>query len=416
MGFGHAPGSLQIVQGADGSYSAVNPRTGQMELVFNDNDTSRMYFQSDGGMPASAAPASRPEFHSDNSSTWDNFMERVVLGGLGALGGVAGGALLGGEAAVGGAAGAEAGGAAAGGMSAADAATLGGMTEGTGGALSGEASGGGSMWDWLDEFSTPGDPSDVGTYGTSGIESAPAPGGDGLYNDPNYGGDFGSFDPGGNGVYTGNGTLYNGQSPSFWDKLAGYGGKLLNPLLAAAGRAGAGGSRPGGSGGGMSMGDMAFNSTPFLLSAALANSQRNDINPYLDRLNSISDRFAGNESPYLKSLTDPYDMSTARGRGDLTMRLGDRGMTGSSFGNMDLGNFDYMRDVGRGNMVSQAINQSVGAQSQLTDQAIKGVNTRNAGTNALLGAGLNASARLFSPNSDPFGIQQHLLRMAGANG
>lgn len=271
------------------------------------------------------------------------------------------------------------------------------------------------MWDWLDNL-------DTGSFdpGGEGMYQAPSPdvgsfdpGGEGLYNDPNYGGmDFGSFDPGGEGVFTGNGSVFNGQNP-LWGQLAKYGSKLLNPLLAAAGgRAGAGGTR---SGGGSSLGDMAFNSTPFLLSAALANSQRNDINPYLDRLNSLSDRFAGNESPYLKSLTDPYDMSTNRGRGDLTMRLGDRGVLGSSFGNADLGNFDYMRDVGRGNLVSQAINQSVGAQSQLTDQAIKGVNTRNAGTNALLGAGLNASSRLFSPQQDPFGIQQ-ILKMAGANG
>jgi hypothetical protein len=162
----------------------------------------------------------------------------------------------------------------------------------------------------------------------------------------------------------------------------------------------------------MSFGDMAFDSAPFLLSAYLANKQRNDINPYLDRINSLSDQFAGNQPAYLKSLTDPYDMATAQQGGALRTSLGNRGVMGSSFGDMGLDNFNYMRDVGRGNLLARGINEGVGAQSQLTDQAMKAINTRNMGTNALLGAGLNASARLFAPNRDPFGLQEVLRRAA----
>lgn len=297
------------------------------------------------------------------------------------------------------------------GMSAADASTLGTMTEGgasagagaTGG-TSGAAASGGGMWDWLDEFSSLGDAADTGTYGASGTESAGAP--TGLAGDqaldifgstpdmPGWGNDASTWDP----QYS-----QPGGGSSLWGKIADWAKGALPGArsLLGGGSAAAGGSAPGG----MGFGTAAFDSAPFLLSLGLANKQRNDINPYLDRLNSLYDRFSSNEGGYLKSVTDPYDMATAQQHGALTSSLGNRGLMGSSFGDMSLDNQNYMRDVGRGDLLSRGINESVGAQSQLTDQAMKGINTRNAASNALLGAGLNASARLFSPQQDPFGLR-----------
>jgi hypothetical protein len=285
-------------------------------------------------------------------------------------------------------------------------------------AAGGAETGGAGMWDWLDDVG-------MDEFGNTGGEFT---GGSSDFFDPMAAG--GSMMPaavpeadptfGGTLTDVGNGSFEDIGSADLAARNMGVPTNLLSRLgdaalvqrLLGGGRSAAAGGTGGGAGGGMGLGDMAFNSAPFLLAAYMANQQRNDINPYIDRLNSLNDRFAGNESPYIKSLTDPYDMSTAQQRGTLTMGLGNRGVLGSSFGDNALDNFGYMRDVGRGNLTAQAINQSVGAQSQLTDQAIKGVNVRNANTNALLGAGLNASAKLFSPQRDPFGLSE-ILKLAG---
>lgn len=118
----YAPGSLQMIPGEGGMYSAVNPRTGKSEPVYLDNDTSQMYFASDGDMPATASQAGAPSYHTDNGK---GILRSLITEGgpvmAAALGGAAGLGALG----VGG----------AGAMTAADAAALGGMTEGTAGAV-----------------------------------------------------------------------------------------------------------------------------------------------------------------------------------------------------------------------------------------------------------------------------------------
>lgn len=410
--------------------------SGQAERIYQDTgpiqgwqDVIGNYFASDPNRPdtAQAALAGGKSFNNPKMS-WD---EIGVIAGLAAMTGGALGPALGAAtglstaAAGGSVAGATAGGIRSnwdpeatatggvlGGAGGAIGGSLGGTAGGeasaaaggTGGSSSAAASGGTGMWDWLDEFVSPGDAGDVGTYGTSGIESAPAP--TGLAGDqpldifgstpdmPGWTNDASTWDP----QYS-----QPGGGSSLWGKIADWAkGALPNARsLFGGGSAAAGGSAPGG----MGFGTAAFDSAPFLLSLGLANKQRNDINPYLDRLNSLYDRFSSNEGGYLKSVTDPYDMATAQQHGALTTSLGNRGVLGSSFGDMSLDNQNYMRDVGRGDLLSRAINESVGAQSQLTDQAMKGINTRNAASNALLGAGLNASARLFSPQQDPFGLR-----------
>lgn len=122
-----------------GTGFALNPKTGQREQLYAvapldplEANHSDYRFASDGLTPQHVSLAGwSPGFHSDNSGTWSNFMERAVLGGLGAIGGVAigsvaGGAMAGGEAA---GAGAEAG--------AAGTATTGGTAATTGGGLTG---------------------------------------------------------------------------------------------------------------------------------------------------------------------------------------------------------------------------------------------------------------------------------------
>jgi hypothetical protein len=326
-----------------------------------------------------------------DSGTWQGpLMMAAAIGGGAFLGGAGGGAAAGGT-----------------------------SSGGSGAAAAAGAEGGTGMWDWLDDVGMDefGNTGGEFTGGSSDFFDPMASGGSMMpaavpEADPTFGGTLTDV---GNGSFEDIGSAdlaaRNFGAPT--NLLSRLGDAALVQRLLGGGRSAAAGGTGGGAGGGMGLGDMAFNSAPFLLAAYMANQQRNDINPYIDRLNSLNDRFAGNESPYIKSLTDPYDMSTAQQRGTLTMGLGNRGVLGSSFGDNALDNFGYMRDVGRGNLTAQAINQSVGAQSQLTDQAIKGVNVRNANTNALLGAGLNASAKLFSPQRDPFGLSE-ILRLTGA--
>lgn len=326
-----------------------------------------------------------------DSGTWQGpLMMAAAIGGGAFLGGAGGGAAAGGT-----------------------------SSGGSGAAAAAGAEGGTGMWDWLDDVGMDefGNTGGEFTGGSSDFFDPMAAGGSMMpaavpEADPTFGGTLTDV---GNGSFEdiGSADLAARNSGVPTNLLSRLGDAALVQRLLGGGRSAAAGGTGGGAGGGMGLGDMAFNSAPFLLAAYMANQQRNDINPYIDRLNSLNDRFAGNESPYIKSLTDPYDMSTAQQRGSLTMGLGNRGVLGSSFGDNALDNFGYMRDVGRGNLTAQAINQSVGAQSQLTDQAIKGVNVRNANTNALLGAGLNASAKLFSPQRDPFGLSE-ILRLTGA--
>ena len=77
-----------------------------------------------------------------------------------------------------------------------------------------------------------------------------------------------------------------------------------------------------------------------------------------------------------------------------------RGVRGSSFGDQSLSNYDYMRSLGRGDLASKAGMAYASTAGNL-------INARNTNRNLLLGAGLNASGRLFSPQRDPFDIERY---------
>lgn len=155
----------------------------------------------------------------------------------------------------------------------------------------------------------------------------------------------------------------------------------------------------------------------------------------------------GNQSAFLRAQTDPYDLATHNQRQALQEGLVARGVAGSSFGNMDLGNFDTARDVGRAGIVGNALQSSLGLRSGvignrdtaaraalgmeganlgasnaatvnaltgkrgLFDSILKNQQVNNVNRNALLGAGLSASGSLFRPqNNDPFGLAALLGR------
>lgn len=254
---------------------------------------------------------------------------------------------------------------------------------------------GGGMWDWLDNISN-GAPSNFGSFDPGGNLAAT----------PQYA----PFDPSkldlsslegnaipGYGSVTPGMTLDPASSGGFTDLLTKYGSNGLSALQKLLTGSGSGG----GLGGGGSLGSgilgqfgsdplgAAFNMTPFLLASGLAAKQSGDLNGVLDGINSAG---------YTKSILDPYDMETGATRAGMVNDQGLRGVAGSSFGDQSLNNFDYTRALGRGDLASKAGLASASLTGSL-------INQRNTNTNMLLGAGLNASAGLFKPQSDPFNLR-----------
>jgi hypothetical protein len=313
-----------------------------------------------------------------------------------------------------GAAGAEAGA----GTAAGESAAVGGLESGftaaelglNGASASGGATGGSGMWDWLDDFSDWGSNTGFGeTTAQYGNWSDAFNGWTGT----DMGGPAGNLMPGAvvdpavqQAIDLGAMTQ---TSPGVWE--------LTNPnLLPAVGGSGLGwrdalslknllgGSGPninigGGTRGGGILDSIlddplgaAFNATPFLLALTEANRQGRDIDGVLNSINGEG---------YRNAVLRPWDMETASNRQALLDDQTLRGTRGSSFGDESLNNFDYIRGIGRGDLASKASLGAAGLSGQL-------INARNTNRNLLLGAGLNASGRLFSPQRDPFGLSSLL--------
>ena len=206
----------------------------------------------------------------------------------------------------------------------------------------------------------------------------------------------------GNLIPTGGGTGILGQLKSL---LNGY--KTVTGVLGATG---ATGSKP--SLGSSVMNQItndplqaAFNATPFLLALQQANSQGGDLKATLDKIQGLADGVSGNSSALTTAVLNPYDQSTATGLGNLTQSLGSRGVLGSSFGDMSLDNYNYTRDMGRGDLLAKTKLASTGLEADLLSKVLSGQNAANTNKNLLLGAGLSASGRLFQPETDPFGLK-----------
>jgi len=87
----------------------------------------------------------------------------------------------------------------------------------------------------------------------------------------------------------------------------------------------------------------------------------------------------------MQSITNPYDLQTGQGRTALSQSLQQRGVGGSSFGNQQLGNYDYQRGLGRGDLATRAAAGVAGTQGALYSDALRGIVGGNAAYNSLLG-------------------------------
>lgn len=211
-------------------------------------------------------------------------------------------------------------------------------------------------------------------------------------------------------------TFLNGGSGVLGGAAAGAGmsSAALNGLRAALQGAGLLGGASGVSRGGSILDQItgnplgsAFNALPFGLALMQANSQKNDIAPYIQNLNNLAQQYSGNQSSYLQSLTDPYDQLTGVNRQKLLESLNQRGVAGSSFGDQAINNFDYTAGLGRADLLGKGIAQGAQTGAGINTQAINAINARNLSSNALIGAGLNASGQLFNPvQNDQFNLKQ----------
>lgn len=210
------------------------------------------------------------------------------------------------------------------------------------------------------------------------------------------------------------------------------GAKMLFGGGAAAGAAGAGGGSGGGSG--MSVWDSILrglggtDSNPYggLISKGIAsapilaaiNYAQNQGSPDLSALTNAGASIPTNFSTDIsgltsamsrfnpEALTGQYDMATGDGRAQLAANLARRGVSGSSFGNSDISNFDMTRDVGRnqiiqgGNMQQAQIANQI-AQLQQADQARSLQANALRSQNAL--AGINAQTAAQKNKFDLYG-------------
>jgi len=357
----YAPGYLQITQGPDGMYQAVNPKTGQLEPVYNDNDTSQMYFKGDQDFPSSAQPAGAPQYFAhDWGSGFDNFMGNYgVPLGLGAIAG-AGALGLGAGAGTGASLGAAD---AAGGLlpeygtTAAYNAGIGGTAVGSSAIPMGEmaGSGGGGALDALGL-------TNAGTSAAGMADwSLPSAVNAGLL--PEAGGILSGL--------SGAGGTAGGGGNSVLEALGlGSVGSLLGGLK---------GMIPGLGGFGA---DKALALAPVIAAIAHARSQ----GPFdTSRFEDLYSRFDPNALAY------NYDINTGLGRNALNKSLTDRGVLGSSFGNMDLTNYNTNRELGRSALVNQGVGQAEGLAGDILNAQMK----QRALSNDLYGRSLLALGNIF---------------------
>jgi hypothetical protein len=111
------------------------------------------------------------------------------------------------------------------------------------------------------------------------------------------------------------------------------------------------------------------------------------------RLTSTYDQFEPDALAY------EYDQNTNAGRNALTSSLTNRGVMGSSFGNMDLTNFQTTRDLGRRSLVNQGLAARGGLASSILDAQVKERQLKN----QLYGTSLLALGNVFGGRNQPTG-------------
>lgn len=253
-----------------------------------------------------------------------------------------------------------------------------------------------NMWDWLDQIDT------------SGMQFPEGAGGGNLGELPPEVNPYGDTSWPNDSV--------PGKAPiDVQSLLKQYGAPVVSALKGLLG--GAGGDHLGGApnqGRGIFdqlLGDplgSAFNATPFLLALAEANRQGNITDPTLARLSGLSDQAAGNQGGLVDSVTGPYNRQSFAGRDALMADQQARGVRGSSFGDQSINSYDLTRSQGLGELTGSTMAKSIGLQGGLLGSVLQGQTQAATNRNLLLGAGLNASGKLFQPQSDPFGIKNLL--------
>jgi hypothetical protein len=109
------------------------------------------------------------------------------------------------------------------------------------------------------------------------------------------------------------------------------------------------------------------------------------------RLTSTYDQFEPDALAY------EFDQNTNAGRNALTSSLTNRGVMGSSFGNMDLTNFQTTRDLGRRSLVNQGLAVRGGLANNILEAQVKERQLKN----QLYGTSLLALGNVFGGRNQP---------------
>lgn len=89
------------------------------------------------------------------------------------------------------------------------------------------------------------------------------------------------------------------------------------------------------------------------------------------RLSSLYDSFNPESQAF------QYDTNTGLGRTQLTSNLARRGISGSSFGDQSLNNYNTFRDLGRQSLINQGIGTQAGIAGQILNADIAGRQSKN---------------------------------------
>jgi hypothetical protein len=170
----------------------------------------------------------------------------------------------------------------------------------------------------------------------------------------------------------GSGGTGNGSGGGF----GGSGGNFLDNMLSGLGGTGSGSFE--------NILSKGAASVPIL---AAINYAQNSGNPDLSKLDAAYSNFNPD------SLTGAYDLATGSGRTNLESSLARRGVSGSSFANSDLTNYDVTRDVGRTALLGQGAAQQANIANQILQNQIAAQKNKN----DLYGRSLLALGSVFSP-------------------
>lgn len=168
---------------------------------------------------------------------------------------------------------------------------------------------------------------------------------------------------------------------NWYDSLLSTGGNYLKSLL---GNALTGATGTGGSGG-----SWLNNVAAIAPSLAAINYARNQDPFDTSRLTQVYDQFKPESRAF------QYDVNTGLGRDSLTSSLSRRGVSGSSFGDQSLTNFNTFRDLGRRSLIDQGLSSQAGVAGQILSADVESRKSKN----DLYGRALLALAGGLSPRT-----------------